>query len=436
MMDRPITVLPEFQEFLLHRKFTNEKRAAFFALWVYKFQEFSQTCRHLSIEDQKNKFLVLYGGAQTPEWQLAQIQESLDIYFNHFNGKKTYTLRPDFSDMPQAEACALVLEKLRNAIRVKHFAYSTERAYFEWVKRFLTYVREIKNIISGPGSPDEQDVRDFLTYLAVERKVSASTQNQAFNALLFLFKEVLKKPLTGMDKTVRAKRGPKLPVVFSMEEVKRLFTHMSGKHLLITQLLYGAGMRLMEVARLRVKDIDFDNDIVFVRSAKGDKDRVTILPALVKEGLREHLQEVTSIFEKDLANGYGEVFLPEALALKYPGAAKDWGWQYIFPSQRLSVDPRGGKIRRHHITDKAIQNAVANALKKAAIPKHASVHTLRHSFATHLLMKGVNIREIQELLGHKHVETTMIYTHVLRNIGHSPQSPLDSLYSTHENGAE
>jgi integron integrase len=217
-------------------------------------------------------------------------------------------------------------------------------------------------------------------------------------------------------------------VVLSVEEVKEIFKHVEGTNLLILQLLYGCGLRLMELARLRVKDIDFSSGLLFVRDSKGDKDRTTMLPESLTVSLRSHLEGVKAIHEKDLASGYGEVFLPDALERKYPNAAREWHWQYIFPSSKLSVDPRSGKIRRHHINEKTVQNAMKEAIKKADIAKHASVHTLRHSFATHLLMNGVNIREIQNLLGHKHVETTMIYTHVVRDMVSVPRSPLDSLY--------
>ena len=216
--------------------------------------------------------------------------------------------------------------------------------------------------------------------------------------------------------------------MLTIDEVKALFSGMSGTSLLIAQVLYGSGLRLMELARLRLKDIDFGMQVITVRSGKGDKDRTTVLPEAVEEKLREHLERAKTLHKEDLASGYGEVYLPEALERKYPKAVKEWGWQYVFPSSRLSVDPRSGKIRRHHLSEDIIQTAVANAVKKAGIVKHASVHTLRHSFATHLLQGGVNIREIQDLLGHKSVETTMIYTHVLRDMAHAPQSPLDALY--------
>jgi integron integrase len=269
--------------------------------------------------------------------------------------------------------------------------------------------------------------RHFLSYLALKERVSASTQNQAFNALLFLFRDVLREDFSDTSGTVRAKRGKRVPVVLCGDEVKALFEHLSGTNLLIAQLLYGSGLRLTEAACLRVQDIDFEGNLIVVRKGEGDKDRTTLLPQTTKEELRAHLEKVRILHEKDLVAGYGEVYLPDALSRKYPKAGKEWGWQYLFPSGRLSVDPTSGKIRRHHITDKAIQFAIGKAVQKAGIVKHATVQTLRHSFATHLLMSGVNIREVQSLLGHKSLLTTMIYTHVLRHMKSAPRSPLDAL---------
>jgi integron integrase len=315
-------------------------------------------------------------------------------------------------------------------IRLKHYSYSTERTYLQWTERFLAYaLASAKNSVADITS---EDFKNFISHLALKQRVSSSTQNQAFNAILFLFKNVLGKEADDLSNTIRAKRGPKLPVVLSVDEVKQLFSHMSGTTLLMAEVLYGAGLRLMELARLRVKDIDFDASTIFVRSGKGDKDRSTILPAAVKEKLRDHLKRVKILHEKDLAAGYGQVHLPDALDRKYPKAGKEWAWQYVFPSAKLSIDPRSKRIGRHHFSEKTIQDAIKKALRKAVIPKHASVHTLRHSFATHLLMSGINIREIQDLLGHKHVETTMVYTHVLRNMSNAPLSPLDALYGNRE----
>jgi len=305
----------------------------------------------------------------------------------------------------------------------------------DWARHFFDYAGIMKGgfLRETPGA---EDIREFLTHLAVHKKVSASTQNQAFNALLFLFRNVLKIEIGDLNSTIRAKRGPKLPVVLAVDEVRQLFSCMGGRQLLIAQLLYGAGLRLMELARLRVKDIDFGSGLIFVRSSKGDKDRSTILPGSVREPLQQHLTEVRALHNQDLAKGFGEVYLPDALGRKYPNAPKDWAWQYVFPSSKLSVDPRSGIVRRHHMDETSIQKAVGAATRKAGIAKQVSVHTLRHSFATHLLMNGVNIREIQTLLGHQNVETTMIYTHVMRDMTTAPKSPLDLLLEGSPKSAE
>lgn len=405
-------ILLRFQEFLVKEKHIPEKNAPYYALWVNKFFSFST-----SIDDEKfdnifRQFLEHLSIQKAEDWQLEQAEEAVKFYFQEF-------IKGDGVS---------ILSKLRKAIRLKHYSYSTERSYFDWAQRFFEYLVHIKKENVQTNTLHSEQVREYLTYLAVQKRVSSSTQNQAFNALLFLFRDVLNIELKDLNKTVRAKRGPKLPVVLSIEEIQKLFMHMEGKALLMAELLYGTGLRLMELARLRVQDIDFDNGLIFVRAGKQDKDRSTILPESVKEKLRLHLKEVKKIHEKDISSGYGEVYLPDALIHKYPNAAKEWGWQYVFPANKLSVDPRSGKIRRHHIDASSIQKVVRSAVRKAGIVKNATVHTLRHSFATHLLMNGINIREVQELLGHKNVETTMIYTHVMRDMSNAPKSPLDSLY--------
>ncbi|MBI4652102.1 integron integrase [Candidatus Desantisbacteria bacterium] len=316
---------------------------------------------------------------------------------------------------------------MREAIRLKHYSYSTEKTYIDWAQRFYNYVLNEKKKNISELNFDENDLKDFLTYLAITRRVASSTQNQAFNALLFLFKNILNISVNNLGETVRAKRGPKLPVVLSTQEVQKVFAGSSGTRLLILKLIYGAGLRLMDLLRLRVKDIDFDYNTIFIRGGKGDKDRTTMLPQKIREDLIKHIEKVKALHEDDLNKGFGEVSLPNALDIKYPNAPKELGWQYVFPSANLSVDPRSGKIKRHHLNEKTVQNAMKNAVKKAGIIKHATVHTLRHSFATHMLMNGVNIIEIQDLLGHKNVETTMIYTHVMRDMSNAPKSPLDLL---------
>jgi integron integrase len=356
------------------------------------------------------------------DWQPRQADDALKLYYFHYLGKAG----PKLPDVIESDDCPNALKEVQRLIRLRHYSYSTERNYLQWIQRFFSY-----SLADGEKLSDltSTDFKDFLSYLAMKERVSASTQNQAFNAVLFLYRYVLGKETGDLGNTVRAKRGQKLPAVFTVEEIKRLFGQIDGIHRLIAELLYGSGMRVMELARLRVKDIDFGADTIFVRSGKGDKDRSTVLPSAVKERLLDHLKAVKELHEKDLAAGYGEVQMPDALGRKYPKAGKEWAWQYVFPSMKLSVDPRSGRVGRHHISDNPIQEAIKNALRKAGIAKHASVHTLRHSFATHLLQAGTNIREVQDLLGHKHVETTMIYTHVLRNMSTAPQSPLDALYA-------
>jgi len=421
--DKP-KLLPEFQKFILERKLAPEKNIPFLAYWVSRFLTFSQKHDYKATEYIESTILefldVLRRDKQILNWQPRQAEDAIKLYYFNYLGKVQSLIEATVSDIPG------ILKETKRLIRLKHYSYSTERTYLQWIERFFAYVMQsAKKKISDVNT---EDFKNFISHLALKQRVSSSTQNQAFNAILFLFRNVLGKETGNLSNTIRAKRGQKLPVVFSVDEVKSLFAQMSGKNLLIAELLYGSGLRLMELARLRVKDIDFDSNTIFVRSGKGDKDRSTVLPAAVKERLKEHLKEIKTMHENDTKNGYGDVFLPDALSRKYPNAGKSWAWQYVFSSSKLSVDPRSGKIGRHHISGTTIQDAVKNALNKAGIPKHASVHTFRHSFATHLLQNGVNIREVQSLLGHKNVETTMVYTHVLRDMSNAPQSPLDTLY--------
>jgi integron integrase len=419
-------ILPEFQSFLLEKKMVPEKNVLFYALWASKYFTYTRKKQINADEYLENAVIEfiesLKSDPNMSDWQIRQAHEAIRLYYFHYRGLKPNNLPAKKS----ADFTNELLNETKRLIRLKHYSYSTEITYLQWIKRFLEYVKQTGKKETSTAL-ETADCKNFLSHLALKEKVSASTQNQAFNSLLFLFRNVLCKDMGDLKDTVRAKRGQKLPVVFSIEEVKRLLACLNGRDLLIAGLIYGSGLRLMELARLRVKDIDMDLNTLTVRSGKGDKDRTTILPLTVKDHLKNHLVEVKSLHESDLSRGHGEVHLPDALSRKYPRAAKEWAWQYVFPANNFSVDPRSGKIRRHHIGDTAIQDMIKKAIKKAAIPKHGSVHTLRHSFATHLLMKGINIREVQELLGHKNVETTMIYTHVMRDMTGAPKSPLDSI---------
>jgi len=318
-----------------------------------------------------------------------------------------------------------VLELVRTRLRTRHYSCRTEQTYIDWVRRFFEYLSTRQGQSLPSVSVD--DVRDFLTHLAVQRHVSASSQNQAYSALLFMCREVLQLDITGLTPTVRARRGPRLPVVLSVPETADLLGAMSGSARLMAGLIYGGGLRVSECCELRIKDIDFEQGLIFVRSGKGDKDRATLLPEASREDLRVHLQKVAVLHALDRRASLAGVWLPDALERKYPNAGKELGWFWVFPSHVLSTDPRAGIVRRHHISDSVIQKAVKAAVLQAGIHKPASVHTLRHSFATHLLLGGVDIRQIQEYLGHANVETTMVYTHVVRDLRTPARSPLDLL---------
>jgi integron integrase len=425
------SILTDFQAFLRSRKLVPEKNIPYFAFWAGKFLYFCNKNNQLDNNNLVMEFMdSLQKDHKIADWQIRQARQAVQVYLVNFKGKTVSdALYLSAGSVAKGSDVSRIIEEMKRSIRLKHYSLSTERSYLDWAKRFFRYVYETKG---DEGAFTADDIKQYLSHLAIKGRVSASTQNQAFNALLFLFRDVLGQDVGNLGDTVRAKRGARLPVVLTIDEVKALFSGMAGTSLLIAQILYGAGLRLMELARLRVKDIDFGLKVITVRSGKGDKDRTTVLPESVRDRLRNHLEQVKALHENDLASGHGEVYLPEALERKYPKAVKEWGWKYVFPSSRLSVDPRSGKIRRHHISEDIVQSAIANAVKKAGIVKHVSVHTLRHSFATHLLQGGVNIREIQDLLGHKSVETTMIYTHVLRDMTHAPRSPLDALYNRGE----
>ncbi len=313
-----------------------------------------------------------------------------------------------------------LLDQVRDRILTLHYSIRTEQSYLGWIKRFIIY-----NNKRHPDTMGRLEIEAFLTYLAVKRNVSASTQNQALNAILFLYRQVLHVDLPWLEDVTRAKKPTRLPVVLTVAEVNSILSSLDGVRGLVAKLLYGTGMRLLECLRLRVKDIDFERKEILVRQGKGGKDRVTVLPEKVVGMLIQHLECVKVLHEKDLTDGYGCVYMPFALNRKYPSACREWGWQYVFPSSKVGPDPRSVRKARHHMSSQIIQRAIKQAVRHASINKPATPHTLRHSFATHLLENGYDIRTVQELLGHKDVTTTMIYTHVLNKGGRGVKSPLD-----------
>jgi integron integrase len=314
-----------------------------------------------------------------------------------------------------------LIDQIRAELRTRHMSIRTEQAYVHWIKRFIFF-----NQKRHPATLNGTHISRYLTYLAVNRKVAASTQNQALNALVFLYREILKQNIDDLNDFTRAKPAEKLPVVLTPGEVALVFSHMEGVYQLMAGLLYGAGLRLMECVRLRVKDVDFKYHNIVVRDGKGNRDRVTMLPQKYAETLKLQMKKVKIIHQQDLLNGYGQVYLPNALERKFINAAADWPWQYVFPASHLSLDPRSGKKRRHHISESILQKMVRRAVKASGLTKPASCHTLRHSFATHLLENGYDIRTVQSLLGHKDVRTTMIYTHVLQRGALAVRSPVDA----------
>ncbi|MFO7821821.1 MAG: integron integrase [Lentisphaeria bacterium] len=422
--------LTPVSQFIEQRNLVPEKYRRYYLHWIRRFlQTPAANNPALSKDDSLRGYVQeLNQDVKVEDWQVEQAERAVKLYL--------YTYLPGTSgagsaagkeaeadDLPPVSASTgKALEQMRELLRLRHYSYRTEQTYLDWCRRYFAYAAEHRL-----PSERTETVQAYLSHLAISKNVAASTQNQAFNALLFLFRGVFEKELGDVSKTVRAKRGQKLPVVLTRDEVRRLFECASGKHLLMLQIIYGGGLRLSELTRLRVKDIDFENQLLYVRSGKGDKDRTTLLAATVVEPLKEHLAEVRELHKSDLAAGGGEVHLPDALARKYPNAPREWSWQYVFPSGTLSRDPRSGKVRRHHISDKTVQHAMRKCIREAEIHKHASVHTLRHSFATHLLMNGINIRQVQEYLGHKSLETTMVYTHVVRELSPKADSPLDAL---------
>jgi len=315
-----------------------------------------------------------------------------------------------------------LMDQVREVLRYHHYAYRTEQTYCDWIKRFLKFYDYSRH----PKEMGSMEVERFLSHLATESKVAASTQRQALNAIIFLYREVLDIEL-GDITPVRSKKQRRPPTVLTQGEVQQILRVMEGTHRVMAQLLYGCGLRLMECIRLRIQDFDFGKGRIFVRGGKGGKDRTVVLPEVLRTTLAEHIEKVSLLHAADLRAGFGEVYIPEALARKYPNACREVGWQYVFPAKNRSVDPRSRKTRRHHVLESGLQKAVKTAVRHVGIKKRVGCHTMRHSYATHLLENGINIRMVQELMGHKDVKTTEIYTHVMDKDIDAVQSPLDAL---------
>lgn len=419
------TSLQQFGEFLLRRQLVRPKSAPYLVRWVRQF--LTQPTTDEPLIDRVRRFCEEQErSGRWQDWQLQQAEQAVRIYFVNFLNRTDWQTRPQSSvvDATGAVDPLAALEQLRARLRTRHYSYRTECSYADWVRRFFEYGA------SEAGHRPRvtaDDIRDFLTHLAVHRHVSASTQNQALCALLFLCREVLGVEVDGLSQTTRAKRGQRLPVVLSVPETASLLNAMRGTARAMASLIYGGGLRITECCKLRIKDLDFDNGLIVVRAGKGGKDRSTILPETGRSELRDHVRAAERLHQADRKAGLAGVWLPDALDRKYPNAAREWAWFWVFPSGTLSTDPRAGVVRRHHIHESVVQKAVKAAATAARIHKPVSVHTLRHCFATHLLLSGVDIRQIQEYLGHANVETTMVYTHVVRDLRNPARSPLDAL---------
>ena len=412
--------LQPFEDFACTRNLVDPVHLPHYSRWVLRFLRSEFDHDHLAANDLLQCFSdQLDRDDSVQDWQLRQAMKAVELYLNVFLPAVQTSAGGTPAVRGNSEKDAL--REMKSLLKLRHYASKTQETYVGWVERYFRYTR-----IQSIDWNSADSVRAYLSYLATQRNVAASTQNQAFNSILFLFRETLKTDLPDIN-AVRAKRGPKLPVVLSVKETQCVLAQAKGTAGIMLRLTYGAGLRVSEVVRLRVQDLDFDHEVVMVRSGKGDKDRSTILPASLVKDLRAHLERVHSLHAEDLEKGCGAVWLPNALARKYKNAPVEWKWQYAFPAKNLAVDPESGKTRRHHVSEKSLQKSMRQAACASGITKHATMHTLRHSFATHLLMQGVNIREVQEQLGHKNVETTMIYTHVVRTMSARPQSPLDTL---------
>ena len=456
VMDMNDLQLDEFAEYLLRRSLCKEGVEKHYVRWVNSFFREARNWPPDSWEMLQQRYINMLNDKPNLEaWQIEQAAHAVRLYFHNFRSSDA-SVRQKGANLELDENGYVItndlLSCIRESLRIQHYSYRTEQTYLDWIRRFLIYAGQCNDSncdsLAGDGSRDmsgrppasdegatlpvkvcitEQLIKDYIAWLAIQKNVAASTQNQAFNSLLFMARRALNLEMTELEKGVRAKSGKKLPVVLTPDEVKKVLAESSGTKELILKLIYGGGLRLMELCRLRTKDIDFDNQLIFVRSGKGNKDRTTLLAESAIPQLRKHIEKLRGLHEQDTKAGCAEVYLPNALARKYRNAAGQFIWYWLFPGAQPSMDPRAGKMRRHHISPSVVQRIVRDTAKASGVEKQVSPHTLRHSFATHLLLNGVDLREIQEYLGHSSVETTMIYTHVVKTMRNRAKSPLDLL---------
>jgi len=409
-------VLVNYKKYLLEEVKIAEKYIPYYIKWTSECLDFLIKEKGQRISNEEKERFLLHLSENHEDWQVKQADYAIKLY-NHFLLKKQRGQRAEAKPKREWDK---VEEKTGKALRLKQLSYRTEQTYIGWIKRFRRFVKE-----KSPSEIEGTELQDFLTHLAVDKRVSPSTQNQALNALVFLYKNILKKDVSNYIEAIRAKERRRLPVVLTKKEVKRVLSLIDGEQRLMAALMYGCGLRVSECVRLRIKDIDLEQNTVTVRGGKGDKDRITLLPESLKDELLEQFKRARAIYDEDRKKNLPGVYLPGALERKYPRASKEWGWFWLFPSRSLSVDPKTNRVRRHHVHSATLQRAVRDAVKKAEITKPATAHTLRHSFATHLIEDGYDIRTVQELLGHKSLNTTMIYTHVAKKNILGVRSPLD-----------
>lgn len=408
-----------FIQYLEKKHIGNAKTRPFFAKWVRNLYKFINKRPGQPIQDSDIKSFINTIRLTHEDWQVQQAEDAIRLFIYFQNQPQP---SPNTKSSADDRLWADAIDQMIALMRLKHLSFRTEKTYLTWMRRFYRYVKG-----TTPGNLNTKHVTDFLTYLAVDRKVAKATQNQAFNAILFFFRNVLQQDVDDLSKALRAKPKLRIPVVLSLNEIQLLFKHIYGTQGLMLQVIYGGGLRSSECARLRVKDLEFDRGCMAIRGAKGDKDRETLLPEALIAPLQSHLTAIKKVFENDRRNNVQGVSMPHALDRKYPKACQQWHWFWVFPSSKLSPDPRTGRILRHHTHVSVIRKAFKAGLKEAGIHKHANVHSLRHSFATHLLENGYDIRTVQELLGHASVKTTMIYTHVASKNRLGVKSPLDMI---------